>query len=249
MLDRLKMSAHSMVTKMAQMDAITNNLANLNTKGYKREGLFVNELQKQIKSLEQAHFGKNTSLPQAGSIIDFTQGALAKTEQPFDVAISGDGLFTIDTPQGEAYTRDGRFTINSDGILTTLDGFTVLGQGGPVEIDLQQNNTSEIIINDQGEIIVDGNVVDTLKVMAIGDAGQFKRIGGNLYQLKDTTREPELLEKPVVKQGFLEDSNVNPVSEMVAMIDIYRSYQTNEKLLQSQDFLLNKTVNEIGRVN
>ena len=92
-------------------------------------------------------------------------------------------------------------------------------------------------------------MIDTLKVVSIGDGKRFKRIGGNLYQLKDAAQEPELLENPVVKQGFLEDSNVNPVSEMVAMIDIYRSYQTNEKLLQSQDFLLNKTVNEIGRVN
>lgn len=248
MLDRLKMSGQSMKTYMAQMEVITNNLANISTKGYKKDGLFVNELQKQIKQLQFQHFGKNTHVPQAGSVINFSQGELTKTGGTFDVAISGDGLFAVETAQGEAYTRDGRFLLNNDGILTTVDGNTVLGQGGNIEIDLQQNNPSEIIINDAGEIIVDGNVVDTLKIVAVDDPLDFVKMGGNLYQPRRPDFQPRLLENPSVRQGFLEESNVNPIAEMVGMIEVFRAYQTNEKMLQSQDFLLNKTVNEIGKV-
>jgi len=239
------MTSHSMKLRMAQMEMITNNLANINTRGFKRDGLFVNELKKQIAASQATG---NGTLPQVGSVIDFGQGELTETGRTFDVGISGPGLFTVETPQGEAYTRDGRFTLNQDGILTTIDGLAVLGQGGPVEIDLLQNKPSDIIINDRAEVLVNGNVVEALKIVATDDPMNFRKLGGNLYQIKDGGEEPQLLENPVVKQGFLEESNVNPISEMVAMIEVFRAFQTNEKLVQSEDALLNKAVNDIGRV-
>ena len=147
MLKRLTLSGHAMTTQMAQLETITNNLANISTKGFKREELFVNELKKKVSELSGPNFAKSMTVPYAGSRIDFTQGALEGTNRPLDVAISGDGLFSVETPESEAYTRDGRFTLNQEGILVTPDGLPVLGEGGPIEINLQENAATEIWIH------------------------------------------------------------------------------------------------------
>jgi len=127
MLKRLTLTGHAMTTQMAQLETVTNNLANISTRAYKREELFVNELKKKVSELNGPDFAKSMTVPYAGSRIDFTQGALEGTNRPLDVAISGDGLFSVETPEDEAYTRDGRFTLNQEGILVTSDGLAVLG--------------------------------------------------------------------------------------------------------------------------
>ncbi|MFQ5675128.1 MAG: flagellar hook-basal body protein [bacterium] len=247
MLDRLALTGHTMITRMAQLEAITNNLANISTNGYKREELFVNELKKQVSVLNESDFTANQHIPEAGANIDFSQGALERTAGPLDIAISGDGLFTVETQNGEAYTRDGRFTLNQDGILTTFDGHPVLGEGGPVEINLQENAANEILINERGEILLAGNIVESLKIVSNEKAEDFIKIGGNLFQLRPGA-EALPVENPVVKQGFLENSNVDSVREMVAMIELMHHYEVAQKMIRSQDGLLNRAVNDIGRV-
>ena len=101
MLTRLTLTGHAMTTQMAQLETITNNLANISTRGYKREELFVNALKKKVSELSGPDFAKNMTIPYAGSRIDFTQGALEGTNRPLDVAISGDGLFSVETLEGE----------------------------------------------------------------------------------------------------------------------------------------------------
>ncbi|RMF68511.1 MAG: flagellar basal-body rod protein FlgF [Calditrichaeota bacterium] len=247
MLDRLEMAAQSMVTRMAELDAVANNLANISTKGFKRETLFLNELQRKLAGKGAAGTSAGTHVPELGAVIDFSQGPMVGTGQPLDVAISGPGLFVVETPQGEAYTRDGRFTINADGILTTLDGLPVLGQGGPIELNLQQNSVSQLVINDTGEVVLDGNVVDRLKIVAVEAPEDFRRVGGNLFEPADPTKTPNEAEGVTVRQGFLEDSNVNPVEEMTMMIEILHAFRTSEKMIQAQDTLLGRAVNDIGR--
>ncbi len=236
-----------MVTRMNQMDVVANNLANINTTGFKRDELFWNELEKRIKVRQFNKFEGAAHIPATGDTIDFSQGSLKSTGRPFDVAISGDGLFSVQTPRGEAYTRDGRFTLNQDGILVNQDGMSVLGEGGEIEIDLQTTTPSQVVINDQGEVLVDGAIVDKLKVVSIDDPAAFTKIGGNLYGRNGRGQAPPV-ETVSLRQGFLEDSNVNPVEEMVRMIEIFHFYQTGQKMIQSQDRLLNRVVNDLGRV-
>lgn len=235
-----------MLTRMNQMDAVSNNIANINTKGFKREELFWNELDKQSKIRDFSKFQAQTHIPYAGATIDFKQGALAPTGNTFDVAISGEGLFSVESNQGEAYTRDGRFTLNNEGILVTIDGLPVLGEGGQIQIDLQATHPSQVIINDQGDIVVDGAVIDKLKLIGMDDPANFRKMGANLFQLVGGDSAPP--ETVSVRQGFLEESNVEPVYEMVRMMEIFHFYETGQKMIHEQDKMLNKAVNDIGRV-
>jgi len=248
MLDRLKVTGQAMITRMHQMEVVANNLANTNTNGFKKDSIFLHELDKKLKELQFGKFEGKKDIPYSGSIIDFSQGALKGTGQVLDVAISGDGLFTVETPAGEAYTRDGRFTINADGILTSLDGNPIVGEGGQIEIDLQENKSEQIVINNQGEILIDGQIVDRLRLISIDNPFAFNKIGSNLFELKPGFPVPEEVEAPSVRQGYIEESNVNGIDEMVQMIEIFHFYQTGEKMIQEQDRTLNKAANEIGRV-
>lgn len=248
MLRRLELAGHSMITRMAQMETITNNLANINTKGFKKDKLFVHGLIEKIKALQKKDELSRPHVPYTAAVSDFTQGELVDTNRPFDVAITGEGFFVVEIPDGEAYTRDGRFALSADGILTTLDGKIVLGEGGPIEIDIEQNSASQILINEEGEILIDGKLSDKLQIITLDNPRKLIKMGSNLFQLADNSESPRPADNVSVKQGFLEESNVNPVSEMVAMIHILHAYRTSEKVIKTHDSILGKAVNNIGRV-
>ncbi len=243
----MKMAQHAMVSKMAQLQTIANNLANVSTTGFKRDEMFVHQLETKINELQSAASSGSMPLPITGTKIEFEQGSLRGTGQPLDVAISGDGLFAIESPQGEAYTRDGRFAVNSEGVLTSVDGFAVLGEGGQIELDIQNRKPTDIVINDRGGILVDGTIVETLKLVGIDDPRNFEKMGGNLFRY---TGDGELAapENASVRQGFVEGSNVNPINELVAMIEVHRVFETNQKFIQQQDALLGRAVSDIARV-
>ena len=249
MLDRLKATEHAMVTRMNQLEVVTNNLANIDTTGFKRDELFMNELDRKVKELAFSKFERDTHIPYSGASVNLTQGALASTEQPLDVAISGDGFFTFETPAGEALSRDGRFTVNQEGILVTLDGYVVLGDGGPIELDLQQNKPSDLVINDQGEVMLNDAVVGRLQIVTVDAPQNLRKLGSNLFQLPDGQGNIAPAENVSLRQGFLEESNVDAVDEMVTMMEIFHFYQTGQRMIQEQDRILGKAVNEIGRVS
>jgi flagellar basal-body rod protein FlgG len=248
MLERLKLAGNSMVNRMMELDTVSNNLANQSTSGFKRDKVFVNELQRQMQRLQAPQATSAVHVPILNAVVDFSQGALEGTDNPFDLAISGDGLFVVETPQGEAFTRDGRFTLNVDGVLTTLDGNAVMGEGGPVEIDMQQNSPTQLMINDSGEIVLNNSVIDTLRIVSAQNPQDFVKIGSNMFQRAPGAAEPGPAEGFAVKQGFLEDSNVNALEEMVALMDILHQFQVAEKAVKTEDSVLNRAVNDIGRV-
>lgn len=242
MLDRLRLAGRSMMNRMAQLETISNNLANISTNGFKRDQVFQKTLNEKINSFQSV-----SGVPSSDSAVDFTQGTLVGTNRPLDVALSGDGLFVIEAPNGEAYTRDGRFTINNEGLLSTLDGYAVLGEGGPVELDLQQKEPTQLLINEAGEILLDGQIIDKLKIVSYEDQA-FKKLGSNLMELS-AAGELNPAANYAIKQGFLEESNVNPIAEMIAMMDVMHQYQMSEKVIKLQDGQLGKAVNEVGRVS
>ena len=245
MLDRLIMAGHAMTTRMYQMEVVTNNLANIDTTAFKKNNIFVEELENQLKTPQ---FGSSSQVPDSKSIIDFGQGALVGTSRPLDVAISGNGLFVVETPEGESYARDGRFSVNAEGILISLDGLPVLGEGGPIELNLQQSSASEIVINEKGEILLDENVIGALKIVSVANPQDFMKAGANLFRLVNQANELEPAKDFSIKQGFLEEANVNPIEEMVAMMEIFHFYQSAEKMIRAQDNLLGRAVNDIARI-
>ncbi len=249
MIDRLKKASQAMITRKHEMEIVANNLANVNTNGFKKDSIFLHELDKKLKELQVGKVEGEKGILVSGTSIDFSQGALKGTGQVLDVAISGDGLFVLEAPQGEVFTRDGRFTVNADGILTNLSGSPVLGEGGQIEIDMQENTPEQIIINNEGEVVVDGQIVDKLKLVSIDSPFAFTKIGSNMYELKPGFAAPSEVENSSVRQGYLEESNVNGINEMVKMIEIFHFYQTSQKMISSEDRILSKAVNDIARVN
>jgi flagellar basal-body rod protein FlgF len=174
---------------------------------------------------------------------DFTQGDANKTGNPLDLALQGTGFFAIETPQGEQYTRNGEFTLNSQGYLTTKEGYKVLGQQGPIQV-----SGSSVLINEQGQIFDGKNEIDTLKLVDFKDYKLLQKTGDTLY--KDLSGNGDNMKKAVglVEQGYTEGSNVNSVKQMVEMITVLRSYEANQKIIKTHDELLDKAVNEIGRI-
>jgi flagellar basal-body rod protein FlgG len=192
----------------------------------------------------------------------FTQGSLSRTENPFDLALDGRGFFAVQTERGERYTRNGAFTVNQDGILMTHNGYPVVGENGIVRV--QQNN---FIVNERGEIIVnnalsreprdavsmanndwsDPIVLDRLKLVEFEKPRELKKEGDSLYRETEFSGPPLPVNELKVEQGFLEKSNVNIIREMVDMIEVQRSYEANQKTVQTHDGTLGRLINEVGR--
>lgn len=247
-----------MINQEHRMDVLTNNLANANTNGYKKEGVtaqsFDSILAYKIKDNSEGYrLAKRIGVNNPGVKIgegytDFSQGPLKTTENPFDLALTDKGFFAIqftDKAGNESikYTRDGNFTLTADGELVTRDGDFVLDENGStIKIDTLKDTQ----INTSGQIIQDGRVVATIKVTDFADYNYLERYGENDYQTIDGAEEVEAAGK--VYAGYLETSNISVVSEMVNMITVSRAYETNQKVITTVDGTLDIAANQLGRV-
>ena len=208
-----------------RFDIISSNLANVGTTGFKKDTLtFDRALLEYVKT-------------------DLSQGNLRLTGNPLDIALEGDGFFRIQTPSGIRYTRNGSFCLNAAGALVTKNGDPVLGESGPIIIE-----SGDITIDTQGGITVGEAVVDTLSVDTFVRPERLQKQG--LSYCIYTGDEEGIVkpEKVVIKQGFLEESNVMVVEEMTKMIETLRTYEIYQKIIQTFDETSYKAINEVGRV-
>lgn len=247
-----------MVNQEHRMDVLTNNLANVNTNGYKKEGAtaqsFDSILAYKIKDNSEGYrLAKRIGVNNPGVKIgegytDFSQGPLKTTENTYDLALTDKGFFAVqftDKAGNDSvkYTRDGNFTLTSNGELVTQDGDFVLDENGSsIKIDPLKDTQ----INTSGQIIQDGRVVATIQVTDFADYDYLERYGENYYQPIDGAEEIEAAGK--VYSGYLETSNISVVSEMVNMIAVSRAYETNQKVITTFDGTLDIAANQIGRV-
>lgn len=246
-----------MINQQKRMDTVTNNLANATTTGFKREGLtsksFDQMLTIKIKDLSVPYLNEGIGRMSLGVKIgenytDYSQGSFKETGNTYDLAIEGNGFFAIsftDKQGNESvkYTRDGEFTTDADGNLRTLEGDYVQGQGGNITIPTEAANIS---VDANGDIYADGEYVDTIQIVDFEDYNYLKKYGENLYDIVDGAVETEAAAD--IRQGYLEMSNINVVKEMVEMINITRAYESNQKLIQTEDEMLDKSVNTVGKV-
>lgn len=247
-----------MINQEHRMDVLTNNLANVNTNGYKKEGAtsqsFDSVLTYKIKDISEGpHIAKRIGSNNPGVKIgegytDFSQGPLKTTGNTYDLALTDSGFFAVEFTDkaGETsvkYTRDGNFTLTEDGRLVTQDGDAVLNENGePVKIDPQL----EVQINTSGQIIQNDRIVDTIQVTDFEDYNYLEHYGENYYQPVDGAVEKEALAK--VYSGYLETSNVSAVTEMVDMITVQRAYESNQKVITTIDSTLEIAANQIGKL-
>ena len=214
---------------------IVNNLTNAQTPGFKRDiPLFRSLLEQKTGSSPYPLIKETRTL--------FQQGDLHQTGNRLDLAIEGDGFFKLKTPDGLRYTRAGNFKLSNEGVLTDSSGFPVMGKNGEIVM-----KSKAITVNKDGTVEVDGAQVDQVAVAAFSDLGLLKKEGQNLFRVEDSREERESQASQVL-QGTLEASNVNPVEEMVKMIDSLRTYESCLKMIQSQDELDSKAANDVGRV-
>lgn len=175
--------------------------------------------------------------------IDFTHGNLVDTGGKLDLAIKGDGFFKIQGEDGEVlYTRNGSFAL-TDGYLSDLDGRRVLGQNGEIFIA-----NGEVDILPSGEVRVDGILVDMLDIVDIDNKEFLRKRGDNLFYVVENGDIEELPFQGEVLQGYVESSNMNPLSGMVEMVNLLREFEANQKVIRMQDEMLERAANEIGRV-
>ncbi len=271
-----------MVAQMHRMDAIANNLANVNVHGYKKDlsvhKAFPELMIRRLKDDGVYTFppGSMDTAPVVGKIgtgvelnelyTVFTQGALQETNNSFDLAMEGKGYFAVNTPDGERYTRNGAFTLGKEGLLLTKEGFPVMGENGPVMI--KKNN---FVIDQEGRVFQNGTFsgdperlvsleenewenlefVDKLKLVDFENTRYLRKQGSSLWNSTYESGDAYILgreQAPKVHQGFLEASNVNPVTEMVEMIEVNRIYEANQRMIQTHDTLAGKLINEAIKV-
>lgn len=249
MLRGLYTAATGMLTETQRTNVIANNLANVNTAGYKKDETVQTDFEQALlKRINDDQPVKNVGNLGHGSVIDeiatiHEQGSMEFTYQDYDLCINGTGYLAVQTNNGVRYTRNGAFLRSSEGNLVTLDGQNVLDQNNqPVRLP----DGVKVVFGSKGQIMVDGQQVGQLQFVQFTDDNRLSKIGNNLYQAADN--EPTTPATGTITQGALEKSNVNVVSEMVKLINAYRAYEANSKAVVSQDSLLDKAVNQVGTV-
>ena len=242
MIRGLYISAAGLFPRDTEQEIAANNLANLNTTGYKKDAVHFKRLLDERLSLDSLHGGESDVANSEETLINFSQGELLPTNVKTDFAIDGDGFFTIQTPQGERYTRDGNFKLNEENQLVTSTGQLVLGESGPIQL-----LPGDFQVKANGDIYQNGSLVDRFQIVTFPKPLPLKKAGENLFELTVSTIRPEESEKFVLQQGFLEGSNVNAVSEMVRMIDISKAFEAGQKAIRAQDATLDKVINQTAR--
>ena len=244
-----------------KMEVIAQNLANVNSTGYKKDRLAFKELMPPFPPDAGNEASKNALLTPDKSnknvsyvgitdyYTDFSVGVLKKTGGPLDLAMDGEGFFKIQTPEGSRYTRNGNFQLNTEKQLVNQNGNQVLDVNNqPIVINAQ----GKISIDGQGNISVGNGLANTtltnIKMVNFENKKLLQKMGDGLYR---NTGEPEEEKEATdvrIQQGFLENSNVSSVEEMAEMIGTLRIFETYQKMIQSIDTMNDQSVNTIGRV-
>lgn len=226
-----------------KLDVIANNVANLNTEGYKRVSVDFETatMPKEAVTLFPKRDQQSDFVRELATVTDFSAGSVDQTGNPLDVAINTDDtFFTVSTPDGERYTRAGAFQIDSTGRLVTPDGLPVLGEGGEITFGAAE---TAITVASDGAVSSSAGAKDKLKLATFDDTSVLSRVGDNLY---DASVAPTTPSYANVKQGSLERSNVSGIDEMTRLIDVQRSYERLVLMMRQQNELSSKAIDRLG---
>ena len=252
------------MAQSSRLDTIANNLANVNTTGFKKDrqvfSEYLSAMEKpdelgmprvaaSIESFYDMRGGDNAYVNPAGTYTNFEQGGLKPTGSNLDVALDGKGFFEVMTPQGLRFTRNGAMQVSNEGKLVTREGHPILspGTGDPASRQIQVG-TRDFNVSEQGDVMSQGQIVGKMSVVNFQNPDELQKIGSSLYALKgNATGKPEASQARV-QQGFTETSNVNVVEEMTDMITANRVFEAAQKAIQAHDQLDDKLINQVGKV-
>jgi flagellar basal-body rod protein FlgF len=236
------------VALQRELDVVANNIANLNTTGFKADGSIFQEYLMPV-ARESGFAGKDGRLSfvqDRATWQDFSQGPVQQTGNPLDVAIEGAGFLAVQTPRGERYTRNGALQINAAGELVTSEGYKVLGDGGPIVFQPQDR---DIAIGRDGSIAVPGpgGTRGQLRLVNFAQPQQLKKDGASTFAAPAGVT-PQAATAAHVIQGGIEKSNVRGVMEMTRMIDVTRTYTTIAAMLQQQSDLRRTAIQQLAEI-
>jgi len=250
MVRGLYIAGTGMMLQRRHMDIITNNIANADTTGFKKEHLVSHTFDEVlIRRINDTHV--LSQAPRIGPMnlgtqvdqlyINFEEGSLEGTERTTDLALIGDAFFVMQTPDGERYTRTGAFYIDELGYLVDGEGNYLLGENGSIYV-----GGLDFSVDTTGGVRVGQEYIDTIRTVSFADNGALRKQGSNLYF---SLEAPQAAANPyAIAQGYLEMSNVDIGREMVDMLSVFRTYETNQRMLTMIDETVGKAVNEIGRL-
>ena len=252
MLRGIYTSVSSMLTLEQKQNVTSNNIANANTNGYKKEQLLSKSFEEvMVSNKDNYKNGKNykqeLGTMSFGVRVDETvtnheQGGLKETNKSTDFALEGKGFFVVSDIEGnQYYTRDGAFKVNEDGLLITQTGYAVVGNNGePINV-----GDSEFKVSPYGEIVVDGQIQNKFALVDFVDYETIDKVGNNLYAGGNPL---PVSNNTLIKQGYIENSNIDITSETIDMMSTLKEFEANQKVIQTLDELLGRAASEIGRI-
>ena len=243
------------------LDIIANNLANVSTPGFKGEDVsfkllesepertykeplppanYKIDLEKHIplRGNEFAYVGVS------GVVRDDRQGSPVQTRNPLDIMLEGRGYLGVNTPSGVRYTRNGSLSLTSQGVLADWQGNPILGEKGNIFV-----RQGKVDINKRGEVYLDGEFVDRLKIYDFEDPKLLEKVGSNKFIYNGLSGTEKVLKQPTVRQGYIEASNVNAIKNLTDMILAHRSYEAYQKAIKNMDSMMDKSANTIGNLS
>lgn len=256
--------ASGMTAQQNRLDAISNNLANVDTTAYKKDVAvsksFPELLIRRMNSdgVYKTPVGSADAAPVIGTIglgvetnelyTIFEQGSFKETSNDSDMALQGEGFFVVQTPEGERYTRNGNFTIGKEGFLETKEGYPVLGEKGLIDL-----TDTKFVVNEDGILYTSDNMdeIDRFKMVRFDNERYLVKQGSSLYRTNDISGDAYIAEgseRPSILQGYLESSNVNVVNEMVQMIEVNRAYEANQKTIQAEDTMMSTLWSKVASI-
>ncbi|ODT88689.1 flagellar basal-body rod protein FlgF [Phenylobacterium sp. SCN 70-31] len=235
--------SHQMILRR-EMDIIANNIANMDTTGFKVESM-MQRTEPGAPAMTLGGPRPVKFVAPDGVARDFGQGVLTKTGATFDMAIEGKGFFQIQSPDGPRFTRDGRFTVDPTGRLTTQAGLPVLDEGGgEIQIDMERG---EVAIGPDGTMSQGNERVGKVGVFEFANPGALEKAGDNLFRNTSNLAANPSLEARV-RQGHIEGSNVRPVLEITRMVEVSRAYERTARMMDSESELSRRAVERLGKV-
>ena len=244
MIQGIYTASRGMTPLLQQQDQIANNLANINTTGFKQSSLFVKSYHRFLVNDLQEPFAEN-EIKADEVYIDYREGPMKMTKAPLDCYLKGSGFFTIMTSDGIAYTRNGNFGLDPDGIIVTSDGSKVMGTEGFIRVE----RDLPVTITEDGEILQEEECKGVLKITDFEKPYNLRQCGeGRFSPLLPDNPERRPSSGFSIRQGYLEGSNVDMIRNMVRMIASYRNFEADQRALHAQDETLEKAVNQVGRV-
>jgi len=229
-------------------EIIAQNLASSGVPGFKKQDVSFAAVEAGLVPTGSPNGVSHLSMPTTQSVTNFQQGQLRPTGVNTDVALDGSGFFAVQLPNGDtAYTRDGEFQINAQGQLVTKQGYTVLTDGGAIEIDL--NNPAPLSISSDGTASQGTDVKGKLKLVSFSDPHTLTPVGSSYFLARNSKALPTDATDTSVRQGFLEASNATPVAEMAHMIAAMRQFETSQRVLQMHDDRMGRAITELGNPN